>query len=167
MENNPTKRYVINYSVGGGRTASNEAAYNGWGIRIQNLGSFWATSAGNSAADACNFAPAFTQYAITVAAYDNTRSYAWFTNYGSCVDTWGPGVNVYSSLGGGGYGTMSGTSMSSPNIAHLLVNLAKDDPSLTLPQIRTYLLANNFPVSVPSNFGTATGAYYAKCTFGN
>ena len=61
-------RFVINYSVGGARSASNEYDYNNWGIRIQAAGGIWVTSAGNSAADSCNFAPAFSQYAVTVGA---------------------------------------------------------------------------------------------------
>lgn len=164
---NPNTKYVINYSVGGSRTALNEAAYNNWGQRIQNSGNFWVTSAGNSAADACNFAPAFSTYAIAVGAFSQgyvptTR----FTNYGSCVDSWAPGEMVWSATPGDGYGYSSGTSMASPNIAALVVNLIKNDPTLTLSQIKTKLYEDAVPlVNVPSYFGECRGAYWkTDCT---
>jgi len=146
MQSNTNTKYVINYSVGGSRTSSNEQAYNNWGQRIENAGSFWATSAGNSAANACNFAPAFTAYAVTVAAYNVALNAAFFTNTGACVDIWGAGEQVYSCLPAGGYGVMSGTSMSSPNIAGLMINLIKAD-DYTLPQLKTKLLSDSFTLN--------------------
>lgn len=154
--------YVINFSVGGSRTTSNTIAYDNWGERIEAAGGFWATSAGNSGSDACNFAPAFTSFAISVGAYNSAGAPStWFTNYGPCVDTWGPGENVYSSFPGGGYGTSSGTSMASPNVASIMINALKEDSSRTLSQIKSYLAANAFSLNnVPPNYGTATRSYY-------
>ena len=138
MQNNPINhKYVINYSVGGSRTATNEAVYNAWSVRIATEGNFWVTSAGNNAANACNYAanacnyaPAFSDYAISVGSYSQgyiptTR----FTNYGPCVNAWVPGEFVWSATPGDGYGYSSGTSMASPNICALVINLIKENPS--------------------------------------
>jgi len=135
-------RFVINYSVGGARSSSNEYDYNQWGIRIQAAGGIWVTSAGNSNANSCNFAPAFSQYAVTVGAYDINTQAAWFSNYGECNDVWGPGVLVESAAPGGGYTKMSGTSMSSPNIASIVAKLLKRDSSLDTERIKVYMMTN-------------------------
>ena len=55
--------------------------------------------------------------AITVAATDSTNAEAYFSNYGSCVDTWAPGVSILSTYLGSLTATMSGTSMASPHVA--------------------------------------------------
>lgn len=162
MQLNPSKKYVINYSVGGSRTSTNEPAYNDWGMRIEQLGSFWATSAGNSGSDACNFAPAFTEYAVTVGAYSEGRiPTTRFTNYGPCVDTWAPGDMVWSANPGNSYGYSSGTSMASPNICALMINLIKSNPSFSLSQLKGELDRASFNlVNVPPNYGSNVKAAY-------
>jgi subtilisin family serine protease len=55
--------------------------------------------------------------AITVAAMDTTDTRAPFSNFGSCVDIFAPGVNIVSSMVSGDYGLMSGTSMATPLVA--------------------------------------------------
>jgi len=52
---------------------------------------------------------------LTVAATDSADKEASWSNYGSCVDIWAPGVSILSTKRGGGTTTMSGTSMASPH----------------------------------------------------
>ena len=83
---------------------------------------FYAVAAGNDGADACNSSPpragAGTNNGIaTVAATDSADKEASWSNYGSCVDIWAPGVNILSTKKGDGTTTMSGTSMASPHVA--------------------------------------------------
>eukprot|EP00483_Globobulimina_turgida_P012252 UN12274 len=167
MEANPNKKYVINYSVGGSRTSTNEQAYNNWGEKIEDSGNFWVTSAGNNGANACDYAPAFSTYAISVGAFSEgyvptTR----FTNYGTCVDTFGPGEYVWSATPGDGYGYSSGTSMSSPNICALVINILKENSDRTLDDIKEYLKTNARPlVDVPSTWPESTAAFWDNsCT---
>ena len=54
---------------------------------------------------------------MTVAATDSADREASWSNYGSCVDIWAPGVSILSTRRGGGTTTMSGTSMASPHVA--------------------------------------------------
>jgi len=54
---------------------------------------------------------------MTVAAIDSSDAEASFSNYGSCVDVWAPGVGILSTRRNGGVTTMSGTSMASPHVA--------------------------------------------------
>lgn len=71
-------------------------------------------SAGNSGIDEQNY-PASYNYVISVAATNSTSdSRASFTTYHYDVDISTPGNNIYSTLYNNTYGSMSGTSMSSP-----------------------------------------------------
>jgi aqualysin 1 len=52
---------------------------------------------------------------MTIAATDSSDREASWSNYGSCVDVWAPGVSILSTRLNGGTTTMSGTSMASPH----------------------------------------------------
>jgi subtilisin family serine protease len=83
-------------------------------------GVFYAIAAGNDGASACNYSPAragTTNGIATVAATNSSDGEASWSNYGSCVDIWAPGVSILSTRRGGGTTTMSGTSMASPHVA--------------------------------------------------
>jgi subtilisin len=53
-----------------------------------------------------------------------------FSNFGSEIDTTGPGVEIVSTLPGTGHGSMSGTSMASPAVAGFAAYLLFKDPTL-------------------------------------
>jgi subtilisin family serine protease len=113
---NAVKPAVANMSLGG----SFSQAVNDAVIRSANSGVFYALAAGNSGANACNSSPASAGAGtnngiMTVAATDSADTEASWSNYGSCVDIWAPGVSILSSRKGGGTTPMSGTSMASPH----------------------------------------------------
>lgn len=75
-------------------------------------------AAGNNNEDACTYSPASAPRALTVGATDVRDLRAYFSNKGTCVDLYAPGVDVPSAVGGGvGATTTSGTSMASPHVA--------------------------------------------------
>ena len=78
---------------------------------------FLAVAAGNESQNACNVSPASTAAAYTVAASASNDTRASFSNYGSCVDGYAPGVSIKSDWYTGGTNTISGTSMASPHVA--------------------------------------------------
>jgi subtilisin family serine protease len=53
---------------------------------------------------------------MTVAATDSSEREASWSNYGSCVDIWAPGVSILSTKRVSGTETRSGTSMASPHV---------------------------------------------------
>lgn len=114
---NAIKPAVANMSLGGSTSTTLDNAI----IKSINAGIVYAIAAGNSATDACSTSPArignSVAGAITVAAIDSGEAEASFSNYGSCVDTWAPGVSILSTYLNSGLATGSGTSMASPHTA--------------------------------------------------
>jgi subtilisin family serine protease len=113
---NAVKPAVANMSLGGGVSTALDNAVR----RSATSGVFYAVAAGNSAANACNSSPAragagSNNGILTVAATDSSEREASFSNFGTCVDIWAPGVSVLSTSRTGGTTTFSGTSMASPH----------------------------------------------------
>ena len=104
---------VANMSLGGSFSSSLNSAV----ASMISSGVFTAVAAGNSNANACNYSPSSTASAYTTAASDRTDHKASFSNFGSCVDGYAPGVSITSTWIGSSTNTISGTSMASPHVA--------------------------------------------------
>ncbi|KAI1779548.1 subtilisin-like protein [Hypoxylon cercidicola] len=114
-------RSVINLSVGSGKSqAQNDAVAN-----VVRFGMTVVVAAGNSGVDACTVGLGSTPEAITVAAIDECDKRADFSDWGSCVDIFAPGVNIYSASydSDSGYATHGGTSMACPYVSGLVTYL--------------------------------------------
>lgn len=106
---------AANMSLGGGASSTIDAAVS----KLISDGVTVVVAAGNETADACTKSPARVPAAITVAASDSADAQASFSNFGSCVDLYAPGVNVTSAANTSSTATAtySGTSMASPHVA--------------------------------------------------
>lgn len=103
----------------------------------------YAVAAGNSGADACNTSPARVPEAITAGATDSGDTRASFSNYGSCVDIFAPGVNVTSlGLSNGSTSNMSGTSMATPHVTGSAALYLSANKGATPQQVRDALVNN-------------------------
>lgn len=116
VTNNAKKPAIANMSLGGSVSQALDDAV----VRSANSGVFYSVAAGNDGGDACNHSPAragagTSNGVLTVAATDSADKEASWSNYGSCVDIWAPGVSILSTRKGGGTTTMSGTSMAAPH----------------------------------------------------
>ena len=113
LRTNAVRPAVANMSLGGGRSSSLNTAANS----LANSGVFLAVAAGNESQNACNVSPASAASAYTTAASDRNDVRASFSNYGSCVDGYAPGVSIKSAWLSSGTRTISGTSMATPHVA--------------------------------------------------
>lgn len=106
---------VLNLSLRGDANDAADAAVQ----RVINDGIVVAAAAGNDGADACSYSPSRVPDVITVAATQPDDGFASFSNSGTCVDLFAPGVEVSSSYNRSDSDAvvLSGTSMSSPLVA--------------------------------------------------
>jgi subtilisin family serine protease len=115
-------------------------------------------AAGNETDDSANHVPAAYDEVITVSALadfnglpgggaaatcraDQDDTLADFSNYGADVDLIAPGVCIDSTWKGGGYSTISGTSMASPHVAGGAALYAVSNPSASPSQVKSALQA--------------------------
>ena len=108
------KMDVINMSLGGG---SGTEAMKQVMIKARQAGVTVVCAAGNDSGPV-NY-PAKYPEAIAVSASDSADKIASFSSRGAELALIAPGVNVYSTKKGGGYTSMSGTSMACPHAAGL------------------------------------------------
>ncbi|MEM2696000.1 MAG: Ig-like domain-containing protein, partial [Thermoproteota archaeon] len=64
---------------------------------------------------------------------------ASFSSYGPYVDLSAPGVSIYTTIRGGGYGSVSGTSFSAPIVAGVAALIFSVNPSLTPADVERIL----------------------------
>lgn len=121
VANNAGAKSVLSMSLGGGFSSSVNSAVRS----TVNAGVTVVVAAGNNNDDASNYSPASESTAITVGAIDIDDNRASFSNYGSLVDIFGPGVDILSSWIGSttATNTISGTSMATPHTAGLAAYL--------------------------------------------
>lgn len=112
---NHAARAVANMSLGGLYNPTINAAVN----RSIGAGVTYAVAAGNFNFPACWSSPSSVPAAITVAASTQDDIRAAFSNWGSCIDLFAPGVGIASAWNGSDDDTFtaSGTSMASPHAA--------------------------------------------------
>ncbi|BAL92828.1 putative subtilase-family protease [Actinoplanes missouriensis 431] len=132
---------VANMSLGGPVSKTLDAAVN----RSIAKGVTYVIAGGNENRNACKSSPGGTPDAITVGAVDKADKRAKFSNYGSCLDLFAPGVNIKSAGKGsdGAVKTMSGTSMAAPHAAGAAAMVLGTHPGWTPRQVRDDLVDNS------------------------
>ena len=152
---------VANMSLGG--TGDDKGGCNDGGLQEAicdsvAAGVTYAVAAGNSSDDAKNHVPAAYDQVITVSALadfdgkpgglgsptcraDQDDTLADFSNFGSDIDLIAPGVCILSAWKGGGYKTISGTSMASPHVAGAAALYKSANPGASPAQVKSALQA--------------------------
>lgn len=85
---------------------------------------------------------------VAVAATDRNDRLASFSNYGATsVDLGAPGVDIFSTVPGGKYRSLSGTSMACPHVTGATGLLLSQEPTLTNEQLKELLLGTTDKVA--------------------
>lgn len=156
---------VANMSLGGSGSNDNNCgltnndALHMAVCRVRDAGVTLIVAAGNSGKDTASFVPAaYNDAVITVSAlvdtdgvhggagvgtsYGADDTFASFSNFGTAVDIGAPGVNIYSTRLGGGYTTMSGTSMAAPHVAGAAALYLANNPGAAWTVVRDALVSS-------------------------
>ncbi|WP_299004059.1 S8 family serine peptidase [uncultured Shewanella sp.] len=131
---------VANMSLGGGQsTALNSAV-----ASAVDSGIAFVVAAGNNNSDACTKSPASEPKAITVGSTTSNDSRSSFSNYGNCLDIFGPGSSIKSAWIGSNSATktISGTSMASPHVAGVAALYLDKNAGLSPTQLADALTSN-------------------------
>ena len=131
---------IANLSLGGDASAALDDA-------IDNSiasGVTYVVAAGNSGDDACLYSPSRAPRAITVGATGSSDVRAGFSNYGSCVDLFAPGVGILSAynVNDTQVATLTGTSMASPHVAGAAALYLQLNPSAAPGDVASALVGN-------------------------
>lgn len=120
---------------------------------VYDHGLLYFNSAGNDGA--LNPARQGFDQALFVANTTSTDIRSSSSNYGYGIDLSAPGTSIYSTLPGGIYGTLSGTSMATPNAAGSAALIWSAHPTWTRDQVAAQLIgsADNIDSLNPSYAG--------------
>lgn len=149
---------AINASYGGGRSLSEQVAI----IRAAKAGILVSAAAGNYGGPYAHYPSSYdtTQQAVTsdgvrledgadydaviaVAAIDSNGALPSWSNWGSSrVDLGAPGDRILSTLPGGRYGTMYGTSMATPHVTGACALYLSAFPGALPSEIKSAVLAS-------------------------
>ncbi|MFI5559696.1 S8 family peptidase [Amycolatopsis japonica] len=143
---NAKKPAVANASLGGGASTALDTA-------VRNSiksGVTWTIAAGNSNVNAANTSPARVTEALTVAAADRTDRRASFSNYGSVVDLFAPGVSITSAWKDNDTATYTGngTSFAAPHVAGAAALYLSTHTGATAAQVAQALISASTPGKV-------------------
>jgi subtilisin family serine protease len=148
---------VANMSLGGGASSALDTA-------VRNSiadGVSYAVAAGNGnivgiAQNACNYSPARVSEAMTIGATDSSDRKASWSNYGSCVDWFAPGVSITSAwyTSNTATRTISDPSMATPHTAGVAALYLQGNPGASPATVRSALY-NNTTKSIVISSNTA------------
>ena len=134
---------VANMSLSGGASQSVDDAV----TASIGAGVVHAVAAGNNNANACNYSPARTPAALTVASTTSTDARSSFSNRGPCVDIFAPGSNITSAWIGSDWdtNTISGTSMATPHVCGAAALYLSINPGASPADVEAALEGNATP----------------------
>jgi subtilisin family serine protease len=132
---------LANMSLAGATNRAADAAVRN-SIRA---GVTYVVAAGNGSGDVTAYSPAGVLEAITVGATNRQDSRAEFSNYGSILDLFAPGVSITSAWIGNDQmqATATGTSMASPHVAGVVAQYLQRHPSASPAEVRSALIGNS------------------------
>jgi Subtilase family/Fibronectin type III domain len=147
----------VNMSLGGGSYTTNcdaNASYTAEKTAIDTLrsaGIATVIASGNSSYTNAISAPACISTAISVGATDKTDVVASYSNSAAILNLLAPGSAIFSSIPGGSFEYLSGTSMATPHVTGAWAVLKSAKPSATVSEVLSALTATGKGVTDSRN----------------
>ncbi|UBU12032.1 S8 family peptidase [Nonomuraea gerenzanensis] len=145
----------VNLSLGGGQydTACDEgdgADFKAEADKLLAKGTATVIASGNNGFEAAVSWPACVSGAVTVGATDKQDAVASFSNRGTLLDLYAPGVAIKAAIAGNTYATLNGTSMAAPHVAGAFALLRQQRKHATVERLLTALRRTGEPITYPS-----------------
>ena len=124
---------------------------------LRNAGIAPVVAAGNDSSKIALSVPGCLSNAVSVGATNKvTDAVASFSNSNDKLTLLAPGVSINSSVPGGGFANMSGTSMATPHVTGAFALLRQQHPTWSVSDITSLLRSTGLPITDPGNGLTHT-----------
>ncbi|HTM25229.1 MAG TPA: S8 family serine peptidase [Vicinamibacterales bacterium] len=149
---------AVNMSLGGGAYSApcDDQPYKPIIDNLRSIGVATVVAAGNNGSSSSLSTPGCISSAISVGSTDKNDVVSWFSNVASFMSLFAPGESILSSVPGGGYDTLSGTSMATPHVAGAWAVLRQAAPGASVSTILSALQDTGLPIADTRLFGTET-----------
>jgi subtilisin family serine protease len=144
---------AVNMSLGGGSFASpcdtdpDGAVFKPAIDNLRSVGIATVVASGNDGATDALAVPACISTTVSVGSTDKSDQVSSFSNVASFLSLFAPGEDILSSIPGGDYEYLSGTSMAAPHVAGGFTLLKQANPTATVDQILTALQVTGLPIT--------------------
>ena len=123
---------------------------------LQAAGIATVIASGNGSQRSAISIPACIGAAIAVGAVDDDDNVASFSNVGSGLDLFAPGVGILSSVPGGAFQSVSGTSMATPHVAGAWAVMRQANPLASVDDVLSEFVDTGKPIFDGRSGGTET-----------
>ena len=123
---------------------------------LRSIGVASVVAAGNDGYTSSMMSPACVSTAVSVGATDKYDYVTWFSNVASFLSLFAPGDEIVSSVPGGDFQSVSGTSMASPHVAGAFALLKQALPGASVTTLLNALRTTGHPITDIRDGGTVT-----------
>ncbi|MEV0378431.1 S8 family serine peptidase [Nonomuraea sp. NPDC050643] len=145
----------VNLSLGGGAYTASCDTTDGADFKagVDSLlakGTATVVASGNNGFAAGVSWPACVSTTVAVGATDKADAVASFSNRGTLIDVYAPGVAITAAITGDTYAALNGTSMAAPHVAGAFALLHQRRPAATVDTVLAALKATGKPITYAS-----------------